>query len=131
LALTTTGRLLVRRTFGFAVELDRERVLGDVEGHGAAGVDAPERHGLAADDDHAAEAALYGDGLGPCPGWRSGRAPALQASGLGARESGWGGRAAARACRVQEHQRGALDRKEDGAPAEGSLAASTWCGRAR
>jgi hypothetical protein len=38
---------------GRAVELDRRGVLGDVDGNGAAGVDATEGDVLAADADHA------------------------------------------------------------------------------
>jgi hypothetical protein len=48
------------------VELDREGVLADVDGDDAAGVDAPQRDGLAADADRAgrADATLDGDGFG-------------------------------------------------------------------
>src|SRR3954471_20283345 len=86
--IANTGRLVVRRIVRLVVELDGERVLGDVNGDGAPGVDAAERDDLAADADHAggADAALHGDGLAPRPGRRAGRARALEPQRLLARE---------------------------------------------
>src|SRR4051794_6906730 len=78
---------------GFVVELDCERVLGDADGDGAPGVDAPERDLLAADDDHAggADATLNGDRLGLRPWRRAGGAGALGRAGLRPGGGGWGG----------------------------------------
>src|SRR4051794_8688452 len=66
------------------VELDGERALCAVHANGAAGVDAPERDGLAADGDLAsgADAALDGDRLGARARGRAGRGRALQAQHL-------------------------------------------------
>jgi hypothetical protein len=70
------------------VGLDCERVLGDVDANGAAGVDAAKRDGFAADGDPAvgADAALNGDRLGAGSGRRAGGTSALQAQGLLGRE---------------------------------------------
>src|SRR5262245_44821336 len=60
---------------GLAVELDCQCVLGDVDANDAAGVDAPERDGLAADGDHAgrADAPLNGHWLSARPRQRASR----------------------------------------------------------
>src|SRR4051794_27353710 len=65
---------------GFAVELDGERVLGDVDADDAAGVDATKRDLLPADGDHAggADPALNRDRLASWPRWRAGGPRALE-----------------------------------------------------
>src|SRR5262249_9517663 len=64
----------------FVVELDRERVLGDMDGDRPSGVWASELNLLAADGDHPgrARSALNGHRLCRRPRWRPGRTGAAQ-----------------------------------------------------